>query len=233
MIKIHPIQIILFLSCVSLAAFFGFSVFVNHISEKHQREIQKVEREHEHAAERLEITRRQKMRHKRRADSLGIIVEATQREEILWTARAIYSETRRVNEMWYVAWVIRNRVESRFHGYRSYKRVILHPKQFSAFNRGSHLRSFYMSLEPKQAVSRSRWHDALNIAKAVVDAPLAYNPLPEDTYHFYSEISMTGKKHPSWRWELTQVGVEPIPDERFRFFRGTHLSSATTTKSAR
>lgn len=240
MIKVHPVQIALSISAASLALFFGFAVLVNTLSQHHREEIREVKRQYEYSAERLKLTQRQKMKQKRRADSLEIIVEASRRPELLWTARAIYSETRRPEEMWYVGWVIRNRVESKFHDHETYKDIILHPKQFSAFNARSGVRSFYFSIEPHQSVERPRWHDALQIAKGVIDAPLAFNPLPGDTYHFYSEVSMVGRKHPGWKNKLTLVtaneapGLADIENERFRFFRGTHMNYlANNTATAR
>ena len=230
MIKLHPVKLSLFISAASLALFVGFGALVNTLSHHHQEDIRDLKDEYGHSAERLEITQRQKMKQKRRADSLEVIVEASRRPELLWTARAIYSETRRPEEMWFVGWVIRNRVESRFHGHGTYKDIILHPKQFSAFNRGSGVRGFYMNLSPSQGVERPRWHDAMQTAKGVVDSPLAFNPLPHDTYHFYSEVSMRGRKHPEWRDKLTPVSKTEVPglvnieETRFRFFRGTHMN---------
>jgi hypothetical protein len=218
------------LSAISFVLFVVFSVFINDYARSYKTEIQNVRREQMFAAKRLKMVHKQKVRQERRADSLETIVEATKREEILWTARAIYSETKRPHEMRYIAWVVRNRYESGFRG-DTFKDVILHPKQFSAFNKGNPRRSYYLSLQPKDATENPRWHKALHIAKGVIDSPFSWNPLPPNTYHFYSERSMKGKNHPSWRWQLTHVGVESIEDKRFRFFKGSR--QITTTAKAR
>lgn len=228
MIKIKPVPFSLSVSAVSFLLFIGFGSFVNHYSESYERKIKEVKREQGFAAERLQMAHSEIQRQKRRADSLQVVAEASSREEILWTARALYSETHRTEEMWYVGWVIRNRFESGFRG-ESYKSVILHPKQFSAFNKGNPKRDYYLSLEPTDAFQNGTWHDALQVAKTVVDAPLVYNPLPKDTFFFYSERSMEGRRHPVWRYNLTQVGVDGIENRRFRFLRGSQYSQTTAT----
>jgi hypothetical protein len=230
MIKIRAVPFSLYVSAASFVLFVGFSMFVNNYSQSYEQEIEEVRREQTFAAERLEMVHKQKARQKRRADSLEVIVEASKRKEVLWTARAIYSETKRIHEMRYVAWVVRNRYESGFRG-ETFKDVILHPKQFSAFNRGNPRRSYYLSLQPKDATENARWHKALQIAKGVIDSPFSWNPLPPNTYHFYSERSMEGRNHPSWRWRLTHVEVEHIEENRFRFFKGSRQT--TTTAKAR
>ena len=83
-------------------------------------------------------------------------------EDILWLARCIYSETKRAHEQELVAWVVRNRVETRYRGQGTYRGVVLDPYQFSAFNPGSRKRRLFMSLTP--ASDAQGWQSALRVA---------------------------------------------------------------------
>ena len=143
-------------------------------------------------------------------------------EETLWLARCIYSETKRPEEMELVAWVVRNRVETRYRGESTYKDVVLDPYQFSAFNPGSRKRKHYSSLTPN--VKLPGWQHALNIAYHVRYAEPGLRPFPTKTRHFYSERSMPRyNAHPGW-----SRGLEPVTPRRpveldarrFRFFEG-------------
>jgi len=218
MIKIHRIPLSLCISAASLVLFAAFSTFVNHYSKSYEHQVREVRRSQNFASDRLEMLREKNQRQTRISDSLKTIIKARKDPRILWTARAIYSETRNPREMRYVGWVIRNRQEANFRG-RSYRSVILHPKQFSAFNRGYPLREFYLSLQPEQTAQRARWFSALRAAESVIESPRSYSPIPKDTFHFYSEISMKGRKHPHWRSELSKVEVAEIEERRFRFFQ--------------
>lgn len=141
--------------------------------------------------------------------------------ETLWLARAIYSETKRPEEMELVAWVIRNRVETRYRGRSSYRDVVLDPFQFSAFNPGSGKRLFYSSLTTQTQI-RS-WQSALTIAYRVRSAAPEFRPFSVQTRHFFSERSMFGRNAPAWA-----IGQEPVKPERsftlderrFRFYEG-------------
>ena len=141
--------------------------------------------------------------------------------ETLWLARCIYSETNRPEEQELIAWVVRNRVESGYRGKDSYRRVVLDPYQFSAFNADSPKSSYYRSLSPKH--NQDGWQRALTIAYYVRLARPHYRPFSSETLHFYSEQSMVGRKKPAWAY-----GNKPIvtPDrydldaKRFRFYEG-------------
>lgn len=139
--------------------------------------------------------------------------------EMLWLARCIYSETKRTDEQFLVAWVIRNRVETRYRNKRSYKRVILDPYQFSAFNPGEYTRRYYGALNVSD--SAPGWQNALWIARRVMLADAKDRPFPETTRHFYSERSMKGsRKAPIWSANKVPVSIKgfEIDDRRFRFF---------------
>lgn len=227
MIRIHRVPLFLLISLVSLLIFCALGAGYNRISERQDQRVETVKRNSVFAAERLQSTRKGLIRQRRRADSLQVILEAQKREEIVWMARALYSETKRPHEMWHVGWVIRNRFESGFRSGGTYRSVILHPKQFSAFNRGSPMRSYYLRLEPKDVAKAPRWHDALATAKRVIDSPRSFRPFPADTFHFYSRRSMSGE--PYWKKDLAPVKIASIENDRFNFLRGSHATSITST----
>ncbi len=138
--------------------------------------------------------------------------------ETLWLARVIYSETKRPEEMELVAWVVRNRVETRFRGKATYRDVVLDPFQFSAFIPYNPRRQYYMRLTPHSRAPG--WQQALSIAYYVRFADTTHRPFSIRTRHFYSEQSMTGRLLPVWA-----EGVHPVQpmryrvdDRRFRFY---------------
>lgn len=154
--------------------------------------------------------------------SLGeIVVESERpsvdREEILWLARCIYSETKRPDEQELVAWVVRNRVESSYRGKSTYAGVVLDSWQFSAFNRNSPKRAHYTSLGEDSAVPG--WQKAVQIAESVAVAPASKRPFSLTTRHFYSEQSMVGKSRPNWASNKAPVKLDRRVDpRRFRFY---------------
>ncbi len=141
--------------------------------------------------------------------------------ETLWLARCIFSESKRPEEQELIAWVVRNRVETKYRGKTTYRDVVLDPYQFSAFQPGYPKRDFYMSLTPASQVPG--WQRALWIAHYVRHAPDSLRPFSLHTRHFYSEQSMRTTLHPQWA-----EGREPvrprrsyeIDARRFRFFEG-------------
>jgi len=141
--------------------------------------------------------------------------------ETLWLARGIFSESKQPHEQALVAWVIRNRVETRYRSKQSYQDVILDPYQFSAFNVNNIKRDFYVGLNPYSRTPG--WQRALSIAYHVRMATDDYRPFAESVRHFYSERSLQDGAMPEWA-----VGLEPILPQtpfaidkrRFRFFDG-------------
>ncbi len=141
--------------------------------------------------------------------------------ETLWLARCIYSETKRPEEMELVAWVVRNRVETRYRGRSSYRDVVLDPFQFSAFNPNNPKRSFYSTLDTRTPIGS--WQRALTIAHSVRQAEAEYRPFSMQTRHFFSERSMIDQTHPEWA--RGQDPVSPsrpfrVDERRFRFYEG-------------
>ncbi len=119
--------------------------------------------------------------------------------EILWLARAIYSESKRAEEQILVAWVIRNRVESSFFP-DSYRDVVLQKGQFS----GMHATDpqYWVNVSLDYDDESPAWDSALSIARAVYFADPVLRPLPATVMHFYSPISLTHA--PAWA-----EGLEP------------------------
>ncbi len=140
-----------------------------------------------------------------------------QQDEVLWLARCIYSESDRAHEQRLVAWVVRNRVETKYRG-ETYRKVILEPRQFSAFNEPSIHRKHLLSLN-QYSLSRA-WRQALEIALDTYLTSASHRPFLVTTRHFYSPISMDGGRMPDWAVNATplpaaRLGVDP---HRFKFF---------------
>ena len=136
--------------------------------------------------------------------------------ETLWLARCMYSESDLPHEQELVAWVVRNRVATGYRGRHTYRDVVLDPEQFSAFNPESGRRWYYASLVP--GTRGGAWQRTLAIAAFVRHAPWSRRPFGVGVRHFYSEISMVGRRAPLWA--LGQRPVQPdraIPVDPFRF----------------
>jgi len=142
--------------------------------------------------------------------------------ETLWLARVIFSESKRVDEQALVAWVVRNRVETRYRGKRSYQTVALDPHQFSAFRNTSTKRMFYTGLTAHS--SDPGWQTALRVAYDVRHADSNYRPFSRETRHFYSERSLGDYDAPTWAEGKQPVQIRyrmvDLDDKRFRFFEG-------------
>jgi hypothetical protein len=141
-------------------------------------------------------------------------------EDVLWLARCAYSETKRPHEQRLVAWVVRNRVETRYRGARTVRDAVLAPYQFSAFNPASPKRAHYLGLQPLDEAPG--WQRAQIIAREVLASPSEARPFPLATRHFYSEQSMVGRRSPAWSHGRRAVQPEgaPVEPRRFRFFSG-------------
>lgn len=142
--------------------------------------------------------------------------EALRQEEILWLARAIYSETKVKEEQLIVAWVIRNRVESEKFG-DTYRTVVLSPGQFSGLNAGDP--QYRHNLSRVRESGGIAWKNALEVAEAVYNAPSALRPVPVTVWHFYSPNAVSRK--PSWAAGLSAIHVIRDPKTeavRFAFY---------------
>ena len=140
--------------------------------------------------------------------------------ETLWLARVIFSETKRPEEQALVAWVVRNRVDTRYRGRATYEGVVLDPYQFSAFRPCSEKAVFYAGLRPDSRVPG--WQTALRIAHTVRHADARHRPFSSKTRHFYSQRSMTGPAAPAWAHGVSPVEIGyhsiDVDEYRFRFF---------------
>jgi spore germination cell wall hydrolase CwlJ-like protein len=143
-------------------------------------------------------------------------------EDVLWVARALYTETEanRTREMFYIAWVIRNRIEAQFWGAKSAKEVILEPFQFSAFN-SPKMRSHYSAIgtyrEPRDP---KRWEAAKRVARHVLRAPAFARPIPADAFHFYAEVGMKNRDRPPWAVGRTPESIHGVEPDRLRIYAG-------------
>jgi spore germination cell wall hydrolase CwlJ-like protein len=137
-------------------------------------------------------------------------------QEVLWFARAIYSETKKPEEQTLVAWVIRNRVESDFYP-DTYKEVVLQQGQFSGMHASDRQYSTNIALDYDD--SNDAWNSALSIARAVYFADPILRPLPAGVMHFYSPVSVT--RTPSWASEKEPAHIVRDPatnSVRFAFY---------------
>ena len=142
--------------------------------------------------------------------------------ETLWLARMMYSESNRLEEQELVGWVLRNRVESGYRGWTTYRGSVLAPRQYSAFTAGSATRKKYLSLWPDSVAPG--WAETLALAFYVRHAPDSLRPFGPHVRHFYSAIAM---KIPGAApdWVAGHDPVEParplaLDPERFRFYAG-------------
>ncbi|SHL02321.1 cell wall hydrolase [Rhodothermus profundi] len=143
-----------------------------------------------------------------------------EQDEVLWLARCIYSESNRPEEQRLIAWVVRNRVETRYRG-DTYREVVLEPRQFSAFNRPTPRRDLILNLTPRSTAPG--WQQALRIALEVFQAPPSARPFPITVRHFYSPLSMPTNEPPPWARAARPFqgpAVAHIDPERFQFFDG-------------
>ena len=104
--------------------------------------------------------------------------------EILWLARGVYSETKNEEEMRLIAWVIRNRVETKYRG-TTYQEVLSSEKQFSGLHVSSPEYKNNLSLGYSDTKNKN-WRMALAVAKEVYTADESVRPFPKTVRHFYS-----------------------------------------------
>ena len=187
--------------------------------------------------DRLAETRSMLAQTQSRSDSLETVVmdmrqtdPAERHRQAEWLARMLISETNRPEEMVYVAWVARNRLDMNYRGATSYRDVVLQPRQFSAFNRGMRYRAYYRrvvfdgyhqnSNTPRHSTEQAR-RQALSIAYQVMGASRSDAPFGSNVTHFYSPVSMSGGvgHMPPWAPSMKPVTVESVDSYRFRFFQ--------------
>ena len=146
------------------------------------------------------------------------------RDEVVWLARCIYSESDRTDEQRLVAWVVRNRVETQYRG-STYREVVLSSFQFSAFNAPTTRRAFLLGLDV--GAEAPGWAEALAIALDVHQAPPEARPFPITTRHFYSPVSMQpAGRTPDWALGAEPLALAGVDPWRFRFYAEVDTSAA-------
>jgi hypothetical protein len=141
-------------------------------------------------------------------------INAETKQEILWLARVIYSETKKSNEQVLVAWVVRNRVETEFKG-ETYEEVAKSRGQFSGLNVSDS--QYLHNISRGYGSSGESWENALDVAEAVYFAPEFLRPFPKTVRHFYSPISV--KISPDWSADHKPIIVvkDKTEDRNVRF----------------
>lgn len=145
-----------------------------------------------------------------------VIKNMAEKEEILWLARVIFSETKDVDEMEKIAWVVRNRVEDGRWGY-SYKEVVLSPSQFSGLN--SWDLQYHINVNLDYDTKNLIWKKALVIAEEVYGANNNDRVLSISVKHFYSPHVV---KTPSWAENEKPVLItyNNVGKQTFKFYAG-------------
>ena len=139
-------------------------------------------------------------------------------EELLWLSRILYSETKNVEEMRMVAWVVRNRVETKYRKASTYQETALSPSQFSGLNHHDEQYENNMALGFKDKKNQS-WQNALAVAHEVYFAPSGDRPFGMSVRHFYSPISVSST--PLWADEGELIlSIDSSAGVRFAFYDG-------------
>jgi len=136
------------------------------------------------------------------------------KEEILWLARVVYSETKEADEQVFVAWVVRNRVETDFRG-KTYEEVAKSTGQFSGLNISDS--QYLHNISRDYSSSGESWEKALDIAEGVYSSPDFLRPFPQTVRHFYSPRSLNIA--PEWSADSKPVIVirDSTEDRNIRF----------------
>ncbi len=120
-------------------------------------------------------------------------ISKIKKDEILWLARVIFSETKNKEEMRLVGWVVRNRVEAKYRG-ETYKEVALSASQFSGLSPKNKQYKININMDYKS--KNKKWIEALKIANKIYFAGGSERPFSKNVKHFYSPVSI--KKTPAW-----------------------------------
>lgn len=140
------------------------------------------------------------------------------KEEILWLARVIFSETKDKDEMNLIGWVVRNRVDEGYRG-KTYKEVALSDSQFSGLDDRD--AQYHININMGYDSTNKKWLEAVEVATAVYTASGDKRPFSKDVKHFYSPSSVS--KTPNWTNDGNlhreiRRDDEPLP--RFAFYSG-------------
>jgi len=144
-------------------------------------------------------------------------LDAATSKDILWLSRVLYSETDKPLEMYYIAHVVKNRVETCYRGECSYKEVALDPYEFSAFNPNRASRYYLMDLDDSNAKDPGRWAASKQIA---LNTYLDNHDPTNGGTHFFAQISMRNHGFPDWAYHGDQVILaNNVQEERLRVYK--------------
>jgi spore germination cell wall hydrolase CwlJ-like protein len=136
--------------------------------------------------------------------------------DVMWLSRVLYTETHKPLEMYYVAHVVKNRVQTCYRGECTYKEVVLDPYQFSAFNPNRSSRWHYMNLSDQTAGDLGAWIAAKQVA---LDVYMEDQDPTNGATYFFSQVSMPNHRFPHWASSRQQVSVPVVDEFRFRFYK--------------
>lgn len=141
-------------------------------------------------------------------------------QELLWTARTLYSETKKPYEMELVAAVVLNRRDSPRYP-DTVERVVQEEWQFTGIHRGT--KATQLTLDDYRG-GQTEWRLAVRISHHMLTLPDSLRPL-QDVTHFYSPVSVDHE--PNWA-----RGVEPRYSigDRFEFYQ-LHASARRVTNA--
>jgi len=137
-------------------------------------------------------------------------------EDVLWLSRILYTETGKPLEMYYIAHVVKNRVETCYNGECSYKRVALDPYEFSAFNPDRELRWYYAKMNRDNVYNPGKWAAAKQVALDVYMSP--YDPTQGGT-HFFSQVGMPNGEFPHWAYHGEEIELSTVSEKRLRIYK--------------
>ncbi len=143
-------------------------------------------------------------------------LDAALSRDVMWLSRVLYTETNRPLEMYYVAHVVKNRVETCYRGECTYKNVVLDPYQFSAFNPNRNSRWHYMNLNDQTAKDLGAWIAAKQVA---LDVYMEDRDPTNGATYFFSQVSMPDHRFPHWAHSRQQVDIPVVNEFRFRFYK--------------
>jgi spore germination cell wall hydrolase CwlJ-like protein len=147
-----------------------------------------------------------------KAQSQEDTLSIEEKEEILWLARIVYSETKSPNEQVLIAWVVRNRVEAEYKG-ATYEEVASRSSQFSGLNMFD--RQYRHNITRNYDSPGRAWENALSISEAVYFAPNWLRPFAGDVKHFYSPKSV--RLEPEWAADHKPVLL--VKDSKRKYVR--------------
>lgn len=147
-------------------------------------------------------------------------LDAATSKDILWLSRVLYSETDKPLEMYYIAHVVKNRVETCYRGECIYKEVVLDPYEFSAFNKNRESRDYLMRLNDSNVRDPGRWAAAKQIA---LNTYLDNHDPTNGGTHFFAEVSMPNHNFPDWSYHGERVRIaNNIQENRLRIYKNVN-----------